>query len=182
MNYYDKKGIDAFNTTFGNTFTRVSLILFISSLTFFILSSSCKIPTTTSKWFLLFALNCVFDVVIHVFMGFLWGHDSMHKLKVVKNDGKDHADGKVNLSELREASWQPRIVGILERIIMTASFIIGKYELVGGWLVLKVVRIHNNSEGNKQKNSLWRVTENMFLIGTAFSLITSFIGAVIYNR
>ncbi len=65
-------------------------------------------------------------------------------------------------------------LGIFERILYTTGFLIGTPNIIGVWLALKVA-VH------------WRVwtlenqrsTYNLFLIGSALSLLLSYIGASI---
>jgi hypothetical protein len=41
-------------------------------------------------------------------------------------------------AEARPASYLPRLVGIVERVLFVASLQLGKAEFIGVWLVLKV--------------------------------------------
>lgn len=183
MNHYYIKnyGLREF---FNELFNKVALHTLIISI--IILSNlwnrESNLESNIKLLLVIVIFSTISDLAIHLIMGYMWGHKSMYELNVV-TDLKLKNNSKVNLIQLKQASWQPRIVGILERMIMIAGFIIGRYEFVGGWLALKVIRINSNSYKRKSNNnSLWRVTENMFLIGTALSLITSFIGAEIYKN
>lgn len=115
-----------------------------------------------------FLLGAISDVLINVIIGNIWSRNSLVESGSVKKD--------VTLAKkLRLVSWLPRFVGVFERIIFTTSFILGRYEFVGAWLVLKIIGSWQSKTGKEADT--WRVKENIFLIGTALSLILSFIAA-----
>ena len=118
-----------------------------------------------------FVIGGISDFLMKITISFIWGHKSLVKVG---------SANKTLLKKLRLVSWMPRTVGILERLIFTTSFILGRFEYIGIWLALKTIGSwkSNTGENNMNKNNLWRVTENIFLMGTAFSLILSFFGAI----
>jgi hypothetical protein len=62
-------------------------------------------------------------------------------------------------------------LGIVERILYTTSFILGAPSWVGIWLVVKVAVQWDRWTGKE------RATYNVFLIGSALSILFGFIGA-----
>ena len=65
-------------------------------------------------------------------------------------------------------------MGIVERILYTTVFLIGSPNIVGFWIALKVA-----SQWGRWSKENERGTYNLFLIGTALSLLLSYIGASI---
>jgi hypothetical protein len=63
-------------------------------------------------------------------------------------------------------------MGILERFMYTTVFIVNQPAFVAVWLALKVASQWKRWEDNKQRG-----TYNVFLIGSAISLIIAFLGA-----
>ncbi len=181
MNHYHIKDY-GFHDFFNEIFNKVIFYILLIS-TFFLLvlwNSEFMLGSYLNLFMSISIFSTISDLVIHLVMGLMWGNQSMCDLKIV-TDKESEDNSKVDLNKLHQASWLPRIVGILERIIMATGFAIGHYELVVGWLVLKVVKIKDSNGEKQQQNSLWRVIENIFLIGTALSLISSFAGAEVYK-
>ena len=125
-----------------------------------------------------FFIGALSDLLTNFLIGHIWSKQSLKDVKTVEPS---------LIEDLEKVSWLPRIVGIFERIIFTTSFIIGMYQFAAVWLGLKVIGSwkDNSDNTNKKKRNekvpkikLWRVRENIFLIGTAMSLILSFIAAV----
>ena len=178
MKYYDQdpkvtEYISKFLFRFPNW---ISLIIVLTSIFLVIfIPNNINLRAVLWSYFIFGGLS---DLVVNFVIGNIWGRGTPKKYLGTLTDLKD----------LKNASWIPRIVGILERIIFTTSFIFGRFELVGFWLVLKVIGNWQSnptpvSYSKKQKQSkLWRVKENIFLIGTASSLILSLISAFVYFK
>ena len=62
------------------------------------------------------------------------------------------------------------MVGVVERLIYTASFVAGGWEVIGAWLVLKVA-------AKWQKAGEFTGADNVWLIGNGLNLIFSYLGA-----
>ena len=73
--------------------------------------------------------------------------------------------------EFPSEKWHPVIVGFLERFLYTSSWLLAKPEFIGVWLILKVAV--------KWKAAEKRCVYNIFLIGTAISLIFGVGGALL---
>jgi hypothetical protein len=61
-------------------------------------------------------------------------------------------------------------LGMLERGIYTGALMLGVWQLIGGWFVLKV-------SAKWKEPSAYRGADNVWLIGTGLSLLLGFIGA-----
>jgi hypothetical protein len=165
MKHYDQ------NYNIFERFNFVSLLVLIASFAIVILPINNFIRAVIFSFFFIGGIS---DLLVNRVIGYIWSHKSLKEVSVVK---------KALIADLKKVSWLPRIVGIFERIIFTTSFIIGKYEFIAIWLGLKVIGSWKNDsyENNKQSSmKLWRIRENIFLIGTALSIILSFIAAMVF--
>lgn len=177
MKYYNQNN-DPFDQ-----FDRLIILIVIIAFVTYTIAPNNFIRAILVSYFL---IGGVSDFFVNRSIGNIWSRKSLMDVHVVNTS---------LLSDLHQVSWLPRIVGILERIIFTTSFIIGRYEFIGAWLVLKVIGSWKNNsydDTNKKKNiekkenreklnpELWRIRENIFLIGTALSLISSFLAAFLY--
>jgi len=178
MQHYDKK-----NYQLDTSFNKVSFLIIIIGIVGVLISkNNCIyinnfVQTILISYLIIGGLS---DLLVNFVIGCIWGHKSL-------SDKDVGAVNKKVLIYLRKVNWLPRIVGIIERIIFTTSFIIGKYQLITIWLVLKVVgdwKKVSFQDEKKRKNSVepWRVKENIFLIGTALSLILSYIAAEVFLK
>lgn len=162
MKYYDQD----YNLCESRNF--VCLLIVIVAFAIFTITENNFIRAVVFSYFVIGGIS---DLLVNFVIGNIWSNKS---LKV---------DNKL-ISDLKKVSWLPRTVGIFERIIFTTSFIIGKYEYVAIWLGLKVVgswKDNSNENKKKTKSNLWRIRENIFLIGTALSLILSYLAFLLFN-
>lgn len=91
----------------------------------------------------------------------------LHEKWVWRLAGKAHGQ---SLKKVARLSW---VVGVVERILYTASLFLGAWPLIGVWLAIKVVaRWQSSAETTKGPDS-----DNIWLIGTALSLMMGFFGA-----
>ncbi|KKR65209.1 MAG: hypothetical protein UU05_C0025G0005 [Candidatus Curtissbacteria bacterium GW2011_GWA1_40_47] len=150
-------------------------LIAILALVIWLICERNFIRAVAFSYFLIGALS---DLFTNFLIGNIWSKQSLKNVNTVDTS---------LIGDLKQVSWLPRTVGIFERIIFTTSFIIGRYEFAAVWLGLKVIGSWKDSSdsANKDKKNedvpkikLWRIRENIFLIGTAMSLILSFIAAV----
>src|SRR5918992_3144402 len=87
-----------------------------------------------------------------------------------KADGHDH---------FRPDVWQPRVTGIVERVLYVATLQIGKGEFIGFWLALKVAgqwtrwsKEPQPGENFPQGRSIYQ----NFLIGNGLSVLYALVG------
>jgi len=81
---------------------------------------------------------------------------------------------------IRPDSWQPNILGCVERALYTVSFQLGKPEFIGVWLVLKVAAQWKRWGEDKEYGGhiiAGRAIYNIFLIGNALSIGYAVTGA-----
>jgi hypothetical protein len=78
--------------------------------------------------------------------------------------------GDVIFDENRPHTWHVRILGTLEAILYTSSWLAGKAEFIGVWIALKVA-------GNWNRWTVERHVFSIFLIGNAFVILFSVCGA-----
>lgn len=86
---------------------------------------------------------------------------------------------KSETPNIRPDVWQPRLTGIVERVLYVAAFQVGKPEFIGVWLALKVAgqwtrwsKEPNTGENVPQGRSIYQ----NFLIGNALSVIYALVG------
>ena len=156
-----------------NGFNLITLLIVIISL---VLGHTIPMGNLTKAvLFFYFFAGGISDLLVSFIIRYCWSHKSLQNVEVVNPS---------LVSDLEEVSWLPRVVGIFDRLIFTSSFILGKYELIAIWLGLKVVgswkdNFYENSKIEKEPRiQLWRIKENIFLIGVALSLILSYISAI----
>lgn len=117
-----------------------------------------------------YVVGYLFSIVVAHFP-ILWVIDRMWKCIGWRNDNKE---------SIRPQSWQPRIVGCVERALYTGSFQLGKPEFIGIWLALKVAGQWKRWSEDKDYGGrliAGRAIYNIFLIGSALSIGYSVIGA-----
>jgi hypothetical protein len=81
--------------------------------------------------------------------------------------------------KLRPNVWQPRVIGIVERILYVATLQLGKAEFVGIWLALKVAGQWSRwSKDPEEGENLpqGRTIYHNFLIGNGISVLYAFVG------
>ncbi|MCX6816841.1 MAG: hypothetical protein NTZ93_03180 [Candidatus Beckwithbacteria bacterium] len=160
------------------------IVIVVLLLTFLIVTFKLLPNNFTAVLISFVAVGVISDLLINMIVGNIWSRKSLRDVDGVQK----------YLSPLEQVSWLPRIIGIFERIIFTASFIMQKPEFIGIWLGLKVIGSwKDNSPENLEKErkkkekgekviKLWRIRENIFLIGTALSLFSSFFASYIYSQ
>ncbi len=87
---------------------------------------------------------------------------------------------KDDKESIRPQSWQPRILGCVERTLYAASFQLGKSEFIAVWLALKVAGQWKRwGEDQKYGGRIiaGRAVYNIFLIGSALSIGYAVTGA-----
>jgi hypothetical protein len=85
------------------------------------------------------------------------------------------SDGKV-----RSSAYLSRLVGFVERALFVATLQMGRGELIGVWLLLKVAGQWKRwTEGEKVRDKVidGRSSFNIFLIGSGLSIAYAFVGA-----
>jgi len=80
---------------------------------------------------------------------------------------------KIGEQEQREFLWLAAGVGIVERVIYTTSVVLGQYELMAIWLVLKAA-VEWKSEEKRNLSSFY-----VYLIGNGMSIIFGYLGGVV---
>jgi hypothetical protein len=84
--------------------------------------------------------------------------------------------------ELHPHLEHPIMVGLLERSLYTTSWLLGKPEFIGAWLVLKVAGQWKGWTEDRELNGrkvLGRAIFNVFLIGNGFSVAYAVVGALL---
>lgn len=79
----------------------------------------------------------------------------------------------------RPDKWQPRLVGVIERVLYVATLQFGKGEFIGFWLALKVAGQWTRWSKEPQtgeKIPHGRSIYQNFLIGNALSVLYAFVG------
>lgn len=166
--YYDTK------YKFNTPFNWLSIFFAIIAIVIFITVDNSVIQAISFSYLF---LGAFFDVFVNAIVGNIWSRKSL----------QSNVEGVTErLSALKEVSWLPRIVGIIERLIFTYGFV-HDVRFVGTWLILKIIGSWGEKSLGKEKNNrkgkitLWRVRENIFLIGTALSIILSFFSATAFE-
>ncbi len=169
FDYYDKEY--EFNTPFN------WLSIFVATIAILIFVTVDNSVIRAISFSFIF-LGAVFDILVNAIIGNIWSKKSL----------QSNVEGVAErLPALKEVSWLPRIVGIIERLIATFGFIYD-VRFIGAWLILKVIGSWGEKSLGKERNeekdkiTLWRVRENIFLIGTAFSIILSFLSATVFKK
>jgi hypothetical protein len=79
---------------------------------------------------------------------------------------------------VRYNSWIPRLIGAVEQIIFTTSYLSGHNELIGIWLLMETAGEWGTQD--REANPKTRMNDySIFLIGTALSLMLS-IGTAVF--
>jgi len=85
----------------------------------------------------------------------------------------------INPDNFRPDVWQPRVTGIVERVLYVATLQVGKGEFIGFWLALKVAgqwsRWTKESEPGGNGPQGRSIYQN-FLIGNALSVLYALVG------
>jgi hypothetical protein len=87
---------------------------------------------------------------------------------------------KDNKERIRPASWQPSILGCVERALYVAFFQLGKPEFISVWLAMKIAGHWKGwSEDREYEGGVitGRMVYNIFLIGSALSIGYAVTGA-----
>jgi hypothetical protein len=114
--------------------------------------------------YLRIALGYVFSIIVgHFVIGpyikWLWRYLAKHGHEVTER----HTNPRGALS---------LPLGILERGIYTGALMIGMWQLIGAWLLLKVA-------ARWKETTKYRGADNVWLIGNGLSLVFGFLGACI---
>ena len=98
------------------------------------------------------------DFVIRPLVGWMWKY--IH----------GHEHGNLPAEFTRKSGMLSGPLGMLDRTIYTGALIIGMWQVIAGWFVLKV-------SAKWKTPSVYRGADNVWLIGTGLSLLFAFAGA-----
>jgi len=132
----------------------------------------------------------IMDIKIHIYYGIAYLISIIGSQFVVKyildNMWKKvyleikKIDNNKKFEEIRPFLHTPKILGLLESILYTTAFLIGKYEFISVWLVIKVAgSFKREFKSNDQGEQYEREKYNIFLIGNGLLILFSYIGALI---